>query len=160
MVTKQEDFLSIFIGADNVFTGIGRQEGDSVLFRRKRKIPLFKKWQPIHSNIRKKLANYMELPLYDLNAGCVTDQMIRIYFMNFHDFKEFHYQLNPALLRELESLRNENTFFYHFCNDLQDLVDAAGQGQVLRAKFKEDFDFFHGMKSQNSYVSKADLKKK
>lgn len=134
-------FRGLFIGKSCVAIGSFRQDDKTLCAKTPSKWMPFAKHKPILSNIHKHIDNYEERILVNFAEGR-TDQKIRVYPFDIDTFEPYYPMMNSELKRTVESLSAERDYLFQRLMEMEEILRVAGMDNLVKEKFKQDYDYF------------------
>ena len=155
-----EEYRAVFRGRRSFWSGWVKEENGKIFVDvPHNKFPWLKEKKLLVSNIRQHLKNYTEIKMMDIGKG-LSDQTVRFFPFDIDTFEPFYPDMNPDLLRELESLRQERDLLFQHSKELEEAIERHGMSDVLKKNFKAEHDYFMSLKPGVIITKDKEKKKK
>lgn len=140
----------VFDGHSTYWVGKMKIERGNVFLRA---FPSFR-WSLALGNVKDLMKNYSEKTVYDLKRGKLESKKIRVYPFDLSDYSTDHATMNNDFMREMESLKAERNYLYGFVQRMQELLQSTDSLDLLKSKFKDDYQYFTGLTPQYLFNKK------
>ena len=160
MVRMKEESRAVFLGRDTVFFGWVSIENNTVYTRvPNKKLPFLFKKLPVLSNVKDHMEDYEERTLISLNEGR-TDNKVRIFPFDLDTFEPYFSSMNPSIKRRIKSLEKERDFLFQYAKELEEIVNLTGNQDLLKRKFKTEYDFYQNLRPGYTFNTQPEKKTK
>lgn len=154
-----QEYRAEFRGKSSFWTGWIREENGTLFARVPHKaFPFIKKWKPLISNVKEHTNNYSERRIMDLQYG-LSNKTVRCFPFDIHTFEPYYPDMNPEMVRELESLRISQDFLFQYCKELEETMESHGMTDIVEKKFKAKHEFMMGLKPPSFVTQKPKEKR-
>lgn len=158
-----ETFKAEFIGYETRISGTFKYDHlDDILYIRKG--TLIPKWIVVAVNVKEIIANFEERKLFSFFDGILENQNIRIYWFDLkNNLKPYYPKISSELVRDHNSIIQERNSLFAELQEIKQLIKTGESLDTIKLRFKNEYDFYTGLKPGYMYnkdQASKDTKKK